>query len=70
MVRVSLRVAEQLSTEGIEVEVVDLRSIQPLDTRCVVESVRRTGRLVTVHEAWVTGGLGAEVDGRGARSPI
>jgi pyruvate/2-oxoglutarate/acetoin dehydrogenase E1 component len=64
MVPVSLRVAEHLSTEGIEVEVVDLRSIQPLDTRCVVESVRRTSRLVTVHEAWVTGGLGAEIAAR------
>ena len=64
MLPVSLRVAEQLSGEGVEVEIVDLRSIQPLDTRCVVESVRRTGRLVTVHEAWVTGGLGAEIAAR------
>jgi pyruvate/2-oxoglutarate/acetoin dehydrogenase E1 component len=68
MVLVSLRVAEQLSTEGIEIEVVDLRSIQPLDTGCVVESVRRTGRLVTVHEAWVTGGLGAEIAARVAEN--
>ena len=36
-------------------------SVQPLDTACVVGSVRRTGRLVTAHEAWVTAGLGAEV---------
>jgi pyruvate/2-oxoglutarate/acetoin dehydrogenase E1 component len=68
MVPVSLRVAEHLSGEGIEVEVVDLRSIQPLDTGCVVESVRRTGRLVTVHEAWVTGGLGAEIVARVAEA--
>jgi pyruvate/2-oxoglutarate/acetoin dehydrogenase E1 component len=68
MVPVSLRVAEQLSTEGIEIEVVDLRSIQPLDTRCVVDSVRRSGRLVTVHEAWVTGGLGAEITARVAEA--
>jgi pyruvate dehydrogenase E1 component beta subunit len=65
MVPLSLRAAEQLaSLEGIEVEVIDSRSIQPLDTACVLESVRRTGRLVTVHEAWVTGGLGAEVTAR------
>jgi pyruvate/2-oxoglutarate/acetoin dehydrogenase E1 component len=61
MVPASLEVARDLAGEGIEIEVVDLRSVQPLDTACVVESVRRTGRLVTVHEAWVTGGLGAEV---------
>ena len=68
MVPVSLRVADHLSAEGIEVEIVDLRSIQPLDTHCVVESVRRTGRLVTVHEAWVTGGLGAEIAARVAEA--
>src|SRR5579859_2409698 len=61
MVPPSLDVARQMATTGIEVEVVDLRSIQPLDTAAVVESVLRTGRLVTVHEAWVPGGLGAEV---------
>jgi pyruvate/2-oxoglutarate/acetoin dehydrogenase E1 component len=61
MVPPSLEVARELAAEGIELEVIDLRSVQPLDAACVVESVRRTGRLVTVHEAWVTGGLGAEV---------
>jgi pyruvate dehydrogenase E1 component beta subunit len=61
MVIASLRAAEALAGEGIDAEVIDLRSIQPLDTGCVIESVGRTGRLVTVHEAWVTAGLGAEV---------
>jgi pyruvate dehydrogenase E1 component beta subunit len=61
MVPPSLEVARRMAGEGIELEVIDLRSIQPLDTEAVVESVRRTGRLVTVHEAWVTGGVGAEV---------
>jgi pyruvate/2-oxoglutarate/acetoin dehydrogenase E1 component len=61
MVPASLEVARELAAEGIELEVIDLRSVQPLDTACVVDSVRRTGRLVTVHEAWVTGGMGAEV---------
>jgi len=61
MVPPSLEVARKMADEGIELEVIDLRSVQPLDTAAVVESVLRTGRLVTVHEAWVTGGLGAEV---------
>jgi pyruvate/2-oxoglutarate/acetoin dehydrogenase E1 component len=61
MVGASLRAAEALEADGIQVEVIDLRSIQPLDTSAIVESVGRTGYLVTVHEAWVTGGLGAEI---------
>ncbi len=61
MVPAGLRAADTLAADGIHVEVIDVRSIQPLDTRCIVASVRRTGRLVTVHEAWVTGGLGAEI---------
>jgi pyruvate/2-oxoglutarate/acetoin dehydrogenase E1 component/TPP-dependent pyruvate/acetoin dehydrogenase alpha subunit len=61
MVQAGRRAAERLASEGVEVEIVDLRSIQPLDMSTVIESVRRTGRLVTVHEAWVTGGLGAEI---------
>jgi pyruvate dehydrogenase E1 component beta subunit len=61
MVLASLRAAESLAADNISVEVVDLRSIQPLDSCCVLASVERTGRLVTVHESWVTGGIGAEV---------
>jgi pyruvate dehydrogenase E1 component beta subunit len=61
MVPASLRAAAALESEGIQVEVIDVRSIQPLDTRCVIDSVLRTRRLVTVHEAWVTAGLGAEI---------
>jgi pyruvate dehydrogenase E1 component beta subunit len=61
MVPASIRAAEILSQDGIDLEVVDLRSIQPLDMVCVVESVTRTGRLVTAHESWVTAGIGAEV---------
>jgi pyruvate/2-oxoglutarate/acetoin dehydrogenase E1 component len=68
MVPVSLRAAEALESEGIDVEVVDLRSLQPLDTSTVLDSVKRTGRLVTVHESWVTGGLGAEVVARVAET--
>jgi pyruvate/2-oxoglutarate/acetoin dehydrogenase E1 component len=62
MVNASLRAAETLATQdALELEVIDLRSLRPLDTAAVVESVRRTGRLVAVHEAWVTGGIGAEL---------
>jgi pyruvate dehydrogenase E1 component beta subunit len=68
MVPASLRAAETLSRDGIDLEVIDLRSIQPLDSDCVVESVRRTGRLVTVHESWVSGGIGAELVARVAET--
>jgi pyruvate/2-oxoglutarate/acetoin dehydrogenase E1 component len=61
MVPASLRAAEALADDGVDAEVIDLRSIRPLDTSTCLESVGRTGRLVTVHEAWVTGGLGAEI---------
>jgi pyruvate dehydrogenase E1 component beta subunit len=61
MVPASQRAAERLLQDGIEVELIDVRSLQPLDTACIIESVARTGRLVTAHEAWVTAGLGAEI---------
>src|SRR5438132_7234209 len=61
MVLASLRAADALAADGLEVEVIDLRSLQPLDTTAVVDSVRKTGYLVTVHESWVTAGIGAEV---------
>ena len=51
-VQMALRAAETRAGEGIEVEVVDPRTIVPLDERTILDSVRRTGRLVIVHEAW------------------
>jgi acetoin:2,6-dichlorophenolindophenol oxidoreductase subunit beta len=60
-VPLALRAANELISEGVDLEVIDLRSLRPLDRAAIVESVRRTGRLITVHEAWVTGGIGAEV---------
>jgi pyruvate dehydrogenase E1 component beta subunit len=60
-VPLALRAANELTGEGIELEVIDLRSLRPLDTASILESVRRTRRLVTVHEAWVAGGIGAEI---------
>jgi len=64
MVHEALAAAEELATEGVEVEVVDLRSIKPLDTDTVLASVARTGRLIAVGEAWPWGGVTAEVVAR------
>jgi len=57
----SLQAAQELATQGVEVEVVDPRGIRPLDTETILASVERTGRLVIVHEAPGPGGPGAEV---------
>ena len=61
MVGVALDAAEILAKEGIEAEVIDLRTIRPLDTEAVVASVRKTNRLVTVEEGWPFAGIGAEL---------
>lgn len=60
-VDVCLRAAEALAAQGIDAEVVDLRSIKPLDEAAILASVRKTGRAVVVHEASRTCGVGAEV---------
>ena len=60
----ALKAAAAAAAEGTDIEVVDLRSISPLDTATVAESVRRTGRCVVVHEAPVLFGAGAEVAAR------
>ncbi len=57
----ALAAAELAAAEGIEVEVIDLRSLRPLDSETLVESVKRTGRLVTVEEGWHFAGIGAEL---------
>ena len=61
MLHYCLEAAEQVSQQGIDVEVVDLRTLTPLDTETILESVKKTGRLLIVHEDNVTGGVGAEV---------
>ena len=61
MVHASLEAAENLSKEGAEVEVVDLRTLTPLDKDCFLASVRKTGRALVVHEAHLTSGFGGEV---------
>ena len=61
MVTEARAAAELLAAEGIEVEVVDPRTVQPLDTATIVESARRTNRVLVVHEAVTFGGIGAEI---------
>ena len=61
MVGVALEAAEKLAGEGIEAEVVNLRTLRPLDTATVIQSVRKTNRLVTVEEGWPGCGIGAEI---------
>ena len=64
MVGFALQAAEKLAEEGIECEVVDLRTLRPLDTDTIVESVKKTSRLVSAEEGWGPMGVGAEVVAR------
>jgi pyruvate/2-oxoglutarate/acetoin dehydrogenase E1 component len=68
MVLRALEAAGQLVDEGIEAEVIDLRTLKPYDSETVVESVKRTGRLLVVHEAPLIGGFGAEIAAMVAQS--
>jgi pyruvate/2-oxoglutarate/acetoin dehydrogenase E1 component len=68
MVPRALEAAEILAQEGIEVEVVDPRTLKPLDDGIIVESVIKTGRVLVAHEACKTGGVGAEIVARIAES--
>jgi pyruvate dehydrogenase E1 component beta subunit len=61
MVGVALKAAEELAAQGIEAEVINLRTLRPLDIGTVVESVKKTSRLVTVEEGWPYSGIGCEV---------
>ncbi|MBI2166565.1 MAG: alpha-ketoacid dehydrogenase subunit beta [Chloroflexi bacterium] len=58
MVHIALAAAEQLARRGVESEVIDLRTLRPLDTEAVVNSVRKTHRAVIVEEGWQSGGIG------------
>ncbi|NUS72927.1 MAG: alpha-ketoacid dehydrogenase subunit beta [Corynebacteriales bacterium] len=64
MVKTSLQAADAAASEGRNVEVIDLRTLAPLDLEPVFTSVRKTGRLIVVHEAPMTLGLGAEISAR------
>jgi 2-oxoisovalerate dehydrogenase E1 component beta subunit len=61
MLHYSLAAAELVAAEGIDVEVIDLRTLYPLDVDAVLESVRKTGKALIVHEDNLTGGLGGEI---------
>ena len=61
MVGVAMKAADALAEQGIEAEVINLRSLRPLDTATIVESVKKTNRLVTVEEGWPFAGIGAEI---------
>jgi pyruvate dehydrogenase E1 component beta subunit len=60
----ALKAADELAKEGIETEVIDLRTLRPLDTDTIIASVKKTGRAVTVEEGWQQSGVGAEVAAR------
>ena len=68
MVQMSLQAAEELEKDGIHVEVVDLRSLLPLDTDAIINSVKKTHRALIVHEAVQFGGFGGEIAGQIADS--
>lgn len=60
-VGMAMEAAEKLAKEGIDAEVIDLRTIRPLDRQTIIDSVRKTGRLVSVEEGWPFAGIGAEM---------
>jgi pyruvate dehydrogenase E1 component beta subunit len=60
----ALKAAETLAKDGIEAEVIDLRTLKPMDTETIIASVKKTGRLVTVEEGWRQSGVGAEIAAR------
>ncbi len=62
--RYALNAAAELEKEGIDVEVIDLRTIRPMDTATIVESVKKTGRCITIEEGYPQSGVGAEIAAR------
>jgi len=64
MVHAALEAAEQLDREGVSLEIVDLRTLQPLDDAAVFASVRKTSKVIVLHEATLSGGVGGEVASR------
>ena len=56
-----MKAAEVLKEKGVDAEVIDLRTLMPLDEACILKSVEKTGRLVVVHEAWKRGGVGGDI---------
>src|SRR5437016_13288797 len=64
MVGKALQAADQLAAEGIELEVIDPRTLVPLDEQTIIDSVKKTGRLIVSHEAYTRGGYGGEIIAR------
>jgi len=60
----ALKAADELAAENISAEVIDMRTLKPMDTETLIESVKKTGRLVTVEEGWRQSGVGAEIAAR------
>ena len=60
----ALKAADELAKDGINAEVIDLRTLKPMDSDTIVESVKKTGRIVTVEEGWKQSGVGAEIAAR------
>ncbi|MGC1356171.1 MAG: pyruvate dehydrogenase complex E1 component subunit beta, partial [Xanthobacteraceae bacterium] len=60
----ALKAADELAKQNISAEVIDLRTLKPMDTETIIESVKKTGRLVTVEEGWKQSGVGAEIAAR------
>ncbi len=61
MVGTALQAAEKLAVKGIDAEVIDLRTIRPLDKEIILQSVRKTNRLISTEEGWIQSGIGAEI---------
>ena len=61
IIKIALEVAEELSAENIEVEVIDLRTVRPIDYDTVIESVKKTNRLICLEEAWPLGSISTEL---------
>ncbi len=59
--RYATQATEKLVAQGVDVELIDLRTLRPMDTATIIESVKKTGRIVTVEEGWPQGGIGAEI---------
>jgi len=57
----ALKAAEELAKDGVEAEVIDLRTLRPMDTETIIDSVKKTGRAVTVEEGWQQSGVGSEI---------
>ena len=70
LVHRALAIADRLALEGISVEVIDPRSLAPLDLETILRSVRKTNRLVIAHEAWKIGGIGAEISAEVAEAAV